>query len=394
MIFYVVTESHAFTMNRYLESWGRNLLPLVRPIFYEQLNKIKSLPVGTYIFSDLERLSPEEAEMASQVWEQLANSGKGIRLLNHPTGSMRRYELLRTLYEKGWNKFNVYRIIEERKPERFPVFLRGETDHAGSRSLLLETPEDLKKALAVMLESPDSREDKIITEFCDTSDENGRFRKYGAFVVGDRIFHDHLFFSDNWMLKFTDLEEKEMILEERDYMRINPHPLESELKEIAKIARIEYGRIDYSMLNGVPQIWEINTNPHILERHYLADINFNHPLIDQSFFTRRPECWTKVRISPQNLPAYQKKYQSLAIARISAQEYFSQEYEDALKSLDTHQDSTMRIPISASKRTDEKLSLNKLLFSVLKFLPYSLQIKLFEKIKGLSYQIFDIDLSH
>ncbi len=70
MIFYVVTEKHAFTINRYLESWGRNLLPQVRPVFYEQLDKIKSLPAGTYIFSDLERLSPEESEMAAQVWEQ------------------------------------------------------------------------------------------------------------------------------------------------------------------------------------------------------------------------------------------------------------------------------------------------------------------------------------
>jgi hypothetical protein len=29
------------------------------------------------------------------------------------------------------------------------------------------------------------------------------------------------------------------------------------------LARIEYGRIDYGMLNGRPQLWEINTNPTI-----------------------------------------------------------------------------------------------------------------------------------
>jgi len=388
MIFYVVTEKHAFTINQHLESWGRNLLPLVRPIFYEQLDKIKSLPVGTYIFSDLERLSPEESEMAAQVWEQLANSGQGIRLLNHPTRSMRRYELLRTLYQQGWNKFNIYRIIEGPQPERFPVFLRGETDHAGSRTALLETPEDMKKAISELLEAGDSREDKIITEFCDTSDETGRFKKYAAFIVGDQIIPDHLFFSPNWMLKmrYLDLQNEEMVLEERDYVKTNPY--ESQLKEVAKIARIQYGRIDYSILDGVTQIWEINTNPVILERYYLADTNFNHPLIDQSFFTRRPECWTKVRITPENLPAYQKKHQPLSIARITAEEYFSRQYENALKSLDTHQDSTSQIPISATKRTDEKPSPKQLLFSGLKFLPYPLQIKLLEKIKGLSYQIF------
>lgn len=385
MIFYVVTEKHAFTINQYLESWGRNLLSQVRPIFYEQLDKIKSLPVGTYIFSDLERLSPEESEMAAQVWEQLANSGQGVRLLNHPTRSMKRYELLRTLYNQGWNQFNVYRIIEGCQPERFPVFLRGETDHAGSRTALLETPEDMEQAIAKMLEDGSSREDKIITEFCDTLDETGRFRKYAAFIIGDQIIPDHMLFSDNWMLKDLDLGNEEMVLEERDYVKTNPY--ESQLKEVAQIARIQYGRIDYSILNGVPQIWEINTNPMILERYYFADINLNHPLIDRSFFTRRPECWTKVPITPKKAPEYQKKNPALAMARLPTEEYFSVQYENALKSLNHHQDSTTKIPISATKRTNETPSPQQLLYSGLKFLPYPLQIKLLEKIKGLSYKI-------
>lgn len=49
---------------------------------------------------------------------------------------------------------------------------------------------------------------------------------------------------------------------ERQYVQTNPH--ESPLKEIFRLANIEYGRVDYSMYQGKIQVWEINTNPVIL----------------------------------------------------------------------------------------------------------------------------------
>jgi len=42
-------------------------------------------------------------------------------------------------------------------------------------------------------------------------------------------------------------------------MESNPH--ESWLRETFALARIDFGRIDYGLLDGVPQVWEINTNP-------------------------------------------------------------------------------------------------------------------------------------
>ena len=51
------------------------------------------------------------------------------RVLNHPTTSMRRYELLRTLFERGDSSFNVYRLTECRQPQRWPVFIREENEH-------------------------------------------------------------------------------------------------------------------------------------------------------------------------------------------------------------------------------------------------------------------------
>ncbi len=52
-----------------------------------------------------------------------------------------------------------------------------------------------------------------------------------------------------------------MILEERAYIVGNPH--EAQLREIFGIAGVGYGRIDYAVLNGRVQTWEINLHPTI-----------------------------------------------------------------------------------------------------------------------------------
>jgi hypothetical protein len=225
----------------------------------QSLRTRRTLPAGTYVFADVERLSPEETVKADVLWKALAASG--ARLINHPARSMRRYELLRTLYERGINRFNVYRLTEARWPERYPVFLRGENDHAGPQSAMLRSREEIEAALEALDQGARCREGMIVTEFCDTADERGIYRKYGAFVIGDRIFPKHLVFSGAWANQKPDLTKADMLAEEREYVEGNPH--EAVLREICRMARIEYGKIDYAMLDGTPQVWEIATNPSI-----------------------------------------------------------------------------------------------------------------------------------
>lgn len=269
MIFYLVTEGHSYTINKYLTSWGYGLASRIRTVYYEELFQLNRLPLGAYIFSDIERLNPQQADLAAKIWQTFAISGSAVQLLNHPTRSMRRYELLRTLYERGQNQFNVYRLTELRQPKRFPVFIRGENDHRGSLTDLLHTSDELEAAITKLSDEGHSREDKLIVEYCDTSDEQAIFRKYSAFIVGDRILPRHLFFSDKWVLKSPKNVDEASMQEERTYVETNPH--EAELREIFRLANIQYGRIDYSLLNGVIQVWEINTNPMSLGVIYPDD---------------------------------------------------------------------------------------------------------------------------
>jgi hypothetical protein len=277
MIFYLVTKSGADTMVRFFQHWGRTMAQRMTPLPYEELLKAQTLRPGTYIFSDIERLSPNGAEFVAQVWETLDKAlGKTVRLLNHPTRSMRRYELLRALYERGMNKFTVYRLTDEPHLRRYPVFLRGENDHMGPYTALIYTEAELVAAVAGLLEKGHRREDLVVVEFCDTSDEEGLFRMYTAFKIGKRIIPRSIVFSRNWVIKrggdkkALEDHRRAWLLEMREFVEANPHT--ERLREIFELARIDYGRMDYGLLDGLPQVWEINTNPHIVfPTDYRAD---------------------------------------------------------------------------------------------------------------------------
>jgi hypothetical protein len=102
----------------------------------------------------------------------------------------------------------------------------------------------------------------LITEFCDTSGEDGLFSKYSAFYLDGEVIPRHVFFSRGWCLKLQDLVETDLMKVELDYMQANPH--QDQIRSIFKLARLDYGRIDYGLSNGRIQVWEVNTNPMIL----------------------------------------------------------------------------------------------------------------------------------
>ncbi len=268
MITYLVTQRHAYAIENFLAACGEALAERFRVETYVSmfgdLDKFEARP-GTYIFSDVERLSGPVPYRCAEAWKRISDLGESTRLLNHPTRSMRRYELLRTLFESGRNAFNAYRMVECRQPQRWPVFIREENEHTKNLTKLLHTPEELDAAVADIFEKGHSREDKLIVEFCDTRDDQGLFYVYSAYLVGERLIPRGLNASRIWVLGHRQQEyvkTPEVLEKRRRYMETNPH--ERELREIFRLARIDYGKIDYAILDDRLQVWEINTNPVVL----------------------------------------------------------------------------------------------------------------------------------
>jgi hypothetical protein len=226
-------------MVEFVQGWGKALAGRVAVRPYEEVLDGGELPEGGIaIFSDLDRLTPEQRAALAPLHARQA------RALNDPTRSLLRYELLRTLHARGINRFNVYRPGE--KPARFPVFVRPESGF-------------LKAAPALLWAGGEPPAGHIAVELCNTADRDGVFRKYGAYVIGERIVPRHLFFSRGWLVKSPDLLGPAEIEEERAYVESNPHA--AQLLEVCRVARISWGRIDYALLEGRVQVWEINSNP-------------------------------------------------------------------------------------------------------------------------------------
>ena len=262
MITYFVTAAHRYTMDIYLQSWGAALRPIIKVHNYGQLAEMEWLPGGTYIVSDLERLTHYQRALAAEVWNQLQAAAPNVRLLNHPTQVVLRAELLRTLHATGRNEFNAYRVSETRTPGRFPVFLRRASDHEGSRTDLLSTQGELDNIVLGALCHGLNAQDLLIVEYRSAVDADGIHHKFAAFNVGGQIIPRHLIFSRHWVLKMPDLIDAEKLASERDYLQTNPH--EQVLRETFQLAHVDYGRCDYAVVNGRIQIWEINTNPIVM----------------------------------------------------------------------------------------------------------------------------------
>ena len=276
MIYFITTGAHSYTIERHLQAWGRELVGRVQPVSYQRLFSATNFPRGIYLFTDIERLGKRIASRAAEIYRRLRFEGSIV--LNDPSKVCRRIELLHTLHETGVNKFRCYRADDPLGEVRFPVFLRCANDHRGNRTGLITGQAELQAAIAhqsrtqflfrdehgkfrVFRWGPSRRRELLITEFCDTSDTHGVFRKYSAFALAGRIVPRHLFFGTQWMLKGPDLIAEDYVAEEWKYVRGNPHA--AELRDIFSLARIDYGRIDYGLHQGNIQVWEINTNPMI-----------------------------------------------------------------------------------------------------------------------------------
>jgi hypothetical protein len=253
-------DRYSETIDIYLQSWGRPLSEEIRPVAYESLFPRGSIEGGVFIFSDLERLKDDEFQRADLLAKKVEAAGG--RVLNKPNRVLRRYGLLRALYDSGRNPFNVYRLVDPLGRLRFPVFIRRERAHNGAMSPLLNNQEELDRTLAEMKVSQPITDDLLIVEYAHTADGDGLFRKYSVMRIDQTLIARHILFSRDWIDKDADVVTDEAVVEENQFLADFPHA--QQVREIFDISGIDYGRIDYSVLDGKVVTWEINTNPRIL----------------------------------------------------------------------------------------------------------------------------------
>jgi hypothetical protein len=261
MICFFVTEAHRYTLDEYLRAWARALGNHCIIASYESLPTRRSLSARTFIFTDLERLTPAQCDAAEQLARRIESAG--ARVLNRPNRVLRRFDLLRALHDAGRNPFNGYRVNGAAINCRFPVFVREENEHSGALTPLLKDGAELDAALAQLRAEPSRRAaNLLVVEYCQTRGADALYRKYSAMRVADRLVPRHVLFSDQWVDKSPDVVTDAGLEEERAFLRAFPHA--GDTRAAFELARIDYGRIDYSCVDGRVVTWEINTNPVIV----------------------------------------------------------------------------------------------------------------------------------
>lgn len=257
-----LTLAGRWMFSEYLEYWGRELDEAgVRILRYEHLLGETRFDPGTYVFTTFDEMRGPMGRYVDALAAQLGESPH-VRIFNDPARVLQRFDLHAALWREGRNAFRSFRANGDWSAARYPVFVRAENAHDGAFSPLLHSAAEVDTWIGRAAALGRSIADLLVVEFCDTADGHGFYRKYAAFHVGGRIVARSLNYGRPWMLKFGGNDfSMAMAREELDYVRDNPH--EAELREIFRIANIDYGRIDYALLDGRVQTWEININPTI-----------------------------------------------------------------------------------------------------------------------------------
>jgi hypothetical protein len=263
VITFWVNRDGRFGLQNYQSHRGRGIADRFEMRLYEDLaGDHISLAAGPQIFAGLDQATPAQRELVGRLWDAHAAAAPHMPRLNDPRRVLLRFELLQRLSAEGLNRFNVYRTDQAAEVTRFPVFIRHIHRHSGPATRLVTSRDELRWMLTALRVRGRRMRDHMIVEFCDVSGRDGLFRKYAAFRVGTHIIPSHVFAAPSWTVKSTENEPTEASVQEGlQFQRENPHA--AWLARVFDLAGIDYGRVDYGVADGVPQVWEINLNATI-----------------------------------------------------------------------------------------------------------------------------------
>ena len=128
MILYVCRARHRYTIDRFLQVMPLERQGMLDVMTYESMFASLSIPPANVIFTDFDRLSQYELEIAATAAEQMLSAFPEARILNHPARFLQRHELLEQLRHLGMNSFRSARLELPLPDLAYPVFLRRESD--------------------------------------------------------------------------------------------------------------------------------------------------------------------------------------------------------------------------------------------------------------------------
>ncbi len=267
MIILITTWGNGYTLESLVKGTYGVATPKFRVMSYNRLFRSFLLPKATYIFADLERLAPWELRLAAGRYETMVEAG--LRCLNNPARSLSRVELSEALYRAGINGFRTMRADTSPMPARFPVFLRGENDHAKPDPTLYDDQTQLEAALESLRTNHVPLRGMLVSELETEPYGDGLWAKWGTWRIGDQMIVEHIAVDDTWLVKTGDHAKVTDAVAQDEHDAVAANRYAEPLRKAFDVASIEFGRADHSTVNGRQAIYEINTNPY--SGYFVAD---------------------------------------------------------------------------------------------------------------------------
>lgn len=257
MIYFITSGAHKYAVRELRDVPN---MPKIGLMSYNQLLRKKALPRATYVFTDFDRLTFWNRELAAKAYRCL--QAAGLTVLNDPATVMTRLPMLKKLKAEGLNSFSVWDVETDPLPDRYPVFLRTRAAHRGTQTDLLETPEEAQAALDRLVASGLCKADLMFVEYRAEPIKDGLFRKLAAYCVGDRIVTGMSVHDESWHAKFgkEGVAGEALYIDEMQAVQENRHA--EALAGHFKAAGIAFGRADFTLVNDRIEVYEINTNPN------------------------------------------------------------------------------------------------------------------------------------
>jgi hypothetical protein len=255
MIILLATGSHLYTHAYPAESTSYDL----RPMAYERAFRKSRFPAATYIFTDLDRLGYWELELAAHLYAALRDAG--FRVLNDPARFVQRFALLRRLKDQGVNTYDVWRVEDGIDPTHFPVFLRTQSGHRGPLSDLLDDLAAVKAEVERLLASGIPLRELMIAEFRAEPAEGDIYRKLSVYRVGETMVPALAAHEPHWAPKLGKIGAASQRLYDEELEIVRTNRFAGVARPVFELAHVDYGRVDFGLIAGRPEIYEINTNP-------------------------------------------------------------------------------------------------------------------------------------
>ncbi|TDQ61926.1 hypothetical protein ATL17_3030 [Maritalea mobilis] len=237
---------------------------------YSWLFRTRRLPAATYIFTFIDRLHPRERRLASKIYHHINEAGAGFKALNDPAAAKNRYRLLRTLYDHGVNQFNAYLASDAPQPNRFPVFVRHLSVSLPPLTQLLENQDALDDALTELEQKGEPLDDLVVIEFCAVPYQGEFYAKLAAYRIDQTISFNMMLFDEKWYVKYRDVDHMPPDASAFEAKLMKENAFQDEVRRVFELANIEYGRVDFGLVEGRPQFYEINFHPHFSSSEFAS----------------------------------------------------------------------------------------------------------------------------